>query len=429
MRGGADRDSLGLDSLEWTVSDTSVARVATAVDSTATVTIRSGGTATVHARLATLSDSGSVVGYEEGELLASYSFVDRSYVNGVAVGDDGSIYLFRTTQLLSLDSDLVLRWERDVAGGSWMTPAIGPTGTIYVTPFRATSAFSPDGVLLWQDTTLGNGESAPAIDGDGNIYVAGRRDFAHIQRFVRFDPSGNSTQLGIWDGTTLKVPPVVVGDSVIVWCDLGNTCVGVSRSGGELWVDTLPSRVRYFAPSVAGDGRTVYLPAAQYLIAIDGLTGAVLNEWPLGQSDYPLAPIVDADGTVYWQTKRILLALNPDFSVKWQADSLGGDHNVNAGGGPALAAGGVLYIACGVDLCAVNTADGSLRWRRELPVSGMPGQIVILPDSSIVFSTVNRILGGGDSVYVLKLRGRFPLAEAPWPLDGGNLRRTRRGPG
>ncbi len=30
-----------------------------------------------------------------------------------------------------------------------------------------------------------------------------------------------------------------------------------------------------------------------------------------------------------------------------------------------------------------------------------------------------------DSARVLKLRGRFPLAGAPWPVDGGNLQRTR----
>lgn len=127
--------------------------------------------------------------------------------------------------------------------------------------------------------------------------------------------------------------------------------------------------------------------------------------------------------------RRRLVALNPGFSIKWEADSLGGTYNnENAGGGPALAAGGVLYVACGLDLCAVNTADGSLRWRKSLPVAGMPGQIVIMPDSSILFATINQVAGAsGDSVYVLKLAGRFPLADAPWPVDGGDLRRTRGG--
>jgi outer membrane protein assembly factor BamB len=120
-------------------------------------------------------------------------------------------------------------------------------------------------------------------------------------------------------------------------------------------------------------------------------------------------------------------SLAADGAVRWQADSLYGGQAVYAGGAPALAGGGILYVACQWDLCAVNTADGSVRWRRPLPGNGIAGAIFILPDSSLVFQTVTEMGGGSRPSYLIKLRGRFPLADAPWPVDGGDLRRTQRG--
>jgi len=122
-----------------------------------------------------------------------------------------------------------------------------------------------------------------------------------------------------------------------------------------------------------------------------------------------------------------LVALNADGSVRWQNDSLNTYYSVNAGGAPALAGGGVLYLACQFDLCAVHTGDGSLRWRHALPVAGIAGSILIASDSSIMFTTLTEIGTGYRPSYLVKLRGRFPLADAPWPVDGGDLRRTRRG--
>ena len=126
-----------------------------------------------------------------------------------------------------------------------------------------------------------------------------------------------------------------------------------------------------------------------------------------------------------------LVALNPDGSVRWQADSLGAMHGVNDLTAPALAEGGVLYVPCQYDVCAVNTSDGSVRWRHQLPSEVPPGvsagTILILPDSSILFSTIELPFTQDGPAYVVKLRGRYPLADAPWPVDGGDLRRTRRG--
>jgi outer membrane protein assembly factor BamB len=230
-------------------------------------------------------------------------------------------------------------------------------------------------------------------------------------------------------GTTFKVPPVIVQDSVIVVGDLGGRVYGISRGDSVLWTDTFGSPLKYWSPSVGADGRTVYLPLRTELAAVDGLTGDVL--WTQQGWGFPSAPIVDADGTIY-VLYNYLFAFNPDGSLRWSADSLGNDHGIYAAPSPALAAGGVLYVPCQDDVCAVNTADGTLRWRHALPrdvaAGTMAGQLMILPDSSILFSTIQspRASAYGPA-YLIKLRGRYPLADAPWPVDGGDLRRTRRG--
>lgn len=206
----------------------------------------------------------------------------------------------------------------------------------------------------------------------------------------------------------------MVGDSIVVW-GAGAEVWATTPDGVVLWSDSLPQGVRFINPSV--------VPTGSFVFAIDALTGLRTAQWSIGDSEYPVAPIVDLDGTIYVQTAKRLVAFNPDFSVRWEKQSLGGAHHFNSAGGPALAAAGILYVNCATDVCAVNTADGSLRWRRSLPGPGSPGHIAIGPDSSLTFA-MHVALPGSSFIY--KLRGRFPLANAPWPMDGGGPARTRR---
>jgi outer membrane protein assembly factor BamB len=341
------------------------------------------------------------------------------------------VYLLRyEDEVLAFDRALTPTWQQPIYAPGWMNPAIADDGSVIVPSMDGLFALSPAGVVRWKDTTVSAIESAPAIDGQGHIWLAGHLGQGPTQTWgiAHYDAVGTRAAF-IEIGRTIKVPPVVVLDSVVVIGDLSGRSFGISRTDSILWVDTLPSPLRYFAPSVAGDGQTVYVPTRDGpVVAMDGLTGAVLWIWDgLGP---PTSPIVDTDGSIYVQTQGGLVALRPDGSVRWQADSLNGLYGVNALGAPALAGGGVLYVACQTDLCAVNTSDGSVRWRRTLPsdvpANTLGGTILILPDSAILFSTINT--GAGGPAHLVKLRGRLPLAAAPWPVDGRDLRRTRRGP-
>ena len=423
IRQGPDAARLPLDSVRWRVTDTTIASIVAREDSVVHLAIHAPGETVVEARFDTLQAAAVVTAIAAGEVLALYAWsAARTWVNGVAIAKDGTGYLLRTdpAALLAIGPDLEPRWEVPLPGAiPVMSPAIGSGGTIYATAYGFTGAFLPDGSVLWQDTTMGNGETAPAVDGAGDVYVAATSVGFHA-RFFRYDATGRSTLL-FEPRAGVKAPPVIVGDSVVVWAS--RMVWGVSRTGSLVWVDTLPGSsayfALYFAPSVGRNG-TVYIPTRNRVLAYDGYTGQQL--WGVSTFGSPTAPVVDVDGTIYVQTDSDLTALNPDGTVRWQV-AVGGGHSIHSGGAPALAEGGILYVGCGAAVCAVRTADGSVAWRRDLPVPGIPGPLAIAPDSSIVFTTV---MVAGDSAYVVKLRGRRPLADAPWPMDGGNPQRTRR---
>jgi outer membrane protein assembly factor BamB len=430
---GPDRDSLMKLAVIWTASDTALVAPLNGDGAAARVVPRQAGQVFFTARVGDACDTAQVVGWQEGEplIVREWAASTQTFMQSPAVGAGGMVYLPRYEDaILAFGFDLAPAWEIPMYLPGWMNVAITDDGSVIVPSLAGLFALSPAGAPLWKDTTFSAIESAPAIDSQGHVWLGGYRDqgsLPYTYGVGHYDGTGARLAF-IETGPTIKVPPVVVADSVIVIGDLTSQVFGISRQDSVLWVDTLPSPLRYFAPSVAGDGRTVYLPTRDGpVVAMDGLTGAI--HWVWDGWGAPLAPIVDADGAIYVQTFGTLVALEPDGSVRWRADSLNAYYGVNALGAPALAGGGVLYVACQTDLCAVNTADGSVRWRRALP-GGIPagtiaGAILILPDSSILFSTINK--GTPGPAHLVKLRGRFPLADAPWPVDGRDLRRTRRG--
>ena len=435
---GPDADSLRKQPVWWSSVDPNLVALARLSDTSAVAIPQHDGVAQVIATVGDVADTAKIVCWEEGAPLAvtEYSTSTLTFTQSVAVGADGMIYLpTYEDALLAFDADLAPAWEFPMLGPGWMNVAIADDGSVIAPSLGGLVALSPGGTLLWQDTTLSTIESAPAIDREGQVWLGGfpgMGSLAETYGVAHYDATGNRIAF-VGTGYTIKVPPVIVGDSVVVIANIDGRVFGISRADSILWVDTLPRALRYFAPAVAGDGRTVYLPGNYGpIVAIDGFTGEVFWSWGEGLLGAVSPPIVDADGTIYVQAQGRLVALNPDGSVRWIADSLKSYNGPSASTAPALAAGGVLYVPCLWDVCAVNTSDGSVRWRHSLPsqvTAGLiAGTILVLPDSSILFATISHLLpsemGPG---YPVKLRGRYPLADAPWSVDGGDLQRTRRG--
>jgi outer membrane protein assembly factor BamB len=430
---GPDADSLRKLPVWWTSTDPSLVALAEPTDTSVVAIPQHDGVARVIATVGDVADTARLVCREEGAVLAKTFVVRINYFGTPAFSSDGSIVVFGgedyLRSVLALDRGFAPLWTFAV-GVEYRNAAIGEDGNVFVGGSGMT-ALSSTGAVRWEDATVFNLDAAPALDGRGDVWFGGYQGPDFDLTLGHYDASGLVATTPLPPGTNpIHLPPVIVGDSVVI-VGGDHYLVGISLSDSILWVDTLPgsqSRVGYAPLSAAGDGRTTYVPAKEGpVFAIDGLTGAVTWSWRDADPEpmrYPSAPIVDTDGSVYVQTSATLVALTPDGAVRWRADSLYGNQVFYAAGAPALAGGGILYVACQSDLCAVNTADGSVRWRRRLSVDGIAGAaLFILPDSSIVFQTVNQ----QGASYLVKLRGRYPLADAPWPVDGGDLRRTRRG--
>jgi outer membrane protein assembly factor BamB len=430
--------------LTWVVADPGIAVFVETGDAGALVLVRGSGTTVVTVRAGALTARADLTGIAEGELLTYHTLGWGALIQSPSLDEFGNLHMLPIwprdnagptpgQTLLSLYPDLTLRWEAPRRPSLAMfAPAVGADGALYFSAGDYTAAYSLDGSQLWEDTTHTSGETAPAIGPGGRVYVAGRPLLGSPETWAiaAYDPAGTRLFRTPAFGDEIKVGLTIVADSVVVGADRGNRAFGLSLSGALLWVDTLPSPVGFFSPSVGADGRTVYFPGAEHVVAVDALTGERRWVWQ-AEGRWPLTPVVDGVGVLYVQTQAAVTALNPDGTVKWSADSLGGRHYYSVGGAPALTDAGVLYVGCRIDLCAVRTADGSVRWRRPLPFPGPPGPIMVARDSSIVFVTLGLLpYGGGltDSTRVVRLRGRFPLADAPWPVEGGNLRRTRRAP-
>jgi outer membrane protein assembly factor BamB len=432
---GPDADSLGKLPVWWSSVDPNLVALAEPSDTAVLAIPQHDGVAKVIATVGDVADTAKIVCWEEGAPLAvtEYSADAWTATQSVAVGADGMIYVPRFDHdpaLLAFDSELELAWEIPMWPTLWNV-AIKDDGNLVLGRTGAVEVLSPTGALLWEDTTFASYDAAPAVDRRGHVWIGGYVGQDTLRGFAHYDATG--ARVAALLHTAHRAAPVIVQDSVVV---TGYDRVyGISLEDSVLWVDTFSgfNSLYSWGPSVGADGRTVYLPLKTHLVAVDGLTGDIL--WTRqasveGWVGYPSAPIVDTDGTIYMLYGN-LVALNPDGSVRWRADSLGNNHGPYAAPAPALAAGGLLYVPCQNDVCAVNTADGSLRWRHALPsevsAGTMAGQIMILPDSSILFSTVWLGASGTGPAYLIKLRGRYPLADAPWSVDGGDLRRTRRG--
>jgi len=132
------------------------------------------------------------------------------------------------------------------------------------------------------------------------------------------------------------------------------------------------------APALGTDG-TIYVnsfkPPTLYAIRPDGTLKWSYQASDCCSEDVPSSPAIGRDGTIYVgeevavgrTTEGIVLALNPDGSLRWQshlgysptAISVGGDGTIYFGSGSGLL----------VSVFALNP-DGSLNWEYDEPDGG-----------------------------------------------------------
>ncbi len=191
------------------------------------------------------------------------------------------------------------------------SPAIGPDGVVYfVRSSGYLYAANPDGTLKWRLSTPGGIDCPPMVGSDGRVYASA-----------------------------------------------GSYLYSVLPAGTPDWVLNRDHVPVYRALALVGD--TVLYSPADALVAMDR-QGTI--RWRNAACTGGSAAIAE-DGTVYYQRSGLLIALNPDSSIRWTAHLPSGSKY----GPPALGANGMVYCSGYKDTLFAYDENGNLVW--TCPVS------------------------------------------------------------
>ncbi len=250
----------------------------------------------------TLGNDGKVLAYDSATGQRKWEFVipnaaaGASANNAVALGADGTLYVFcaaatasssRLVALTDQGTRAVQRWVAAVPGPSYASPVVAPDGTVYLGSDDAAGghrfyAFDgATGAVKWSAPTDNAVYTAAALDAAGNLYY------------------GTLTSGRLYSRTPA---------GALRWTYTGGS-VGTSSS-----------------PALSPDGRTVYFGGYDSkLHAVDSATGAGRWTFPLGKEVRASSPAVDSNGVVYIGSyDGLLYGVNPDGTLKrtWSTGSI-----------------------------------------------------------------------------------------------------------
>jgi outer membrane protein assembly factor BamB len=233
--------------------------------------------------------------------------------------------------------------------------------------------------------------------------------------------------LGDW-----TVPPTIVGTETVYAKHSDDTLFAFRLSDG-LILRTFADRdtgldKRVFGTGTVPVGDRIHLPTWSRLAAFD-TAGPLL--WLTEQTGRGMTePAVGPDGALYTQNRRFgLEVFNPDGTTRWYRRQFLGfgwleEPRWSWYGGPALAAGGIIYGAGMGGFFAYDT-EGTLLWQHladttpdggGFPVGAFVGAPAIGPDGTIYTFTKTHIQAFFGPAP--------PEPNSPWPMWRHDAQRT-----
>jgi len=217
-------------------------------------------------------------------------------------------------------------------------------------------------------------------------------------------------------------PPTVAGERLYAKVCADSLYALDAATGGVIWSQPSPDTgadVRVFATGPVPIGARVYLPGRVTFTAYD-TAGTKLWQSPdngTGISE----PVVTADGRLFVQLQQSMVAWDESGNELWRSP-YGATRFFGLAGGPALAEGGLVYIAGAKGFYALDL-DGNVVWGTNA-VAGdsawVAGSPAIGPDGMIY-------TWGETHVYALfGTHRRDPTS--PWPMWRHDAQRTGRVP-
>lgn len=308
------------------------------------------------------------------------------------IGPDGTIYVATgmegtdtTGYLYAITPTGMKKWRLKLPGLPAATaPAVASDGTIYVhmngnegnqVAVERLEAVNPNGTKKWIFKTNGgagsftsNTQSSPVIGPDGTIYFGSMDTLLYALK-----PTGKVKWAVSPTASSIQSSPALdVSQNAVYVQDAASEVAAYGTDGTLKWKESISSSTGGMS-SVAVSASTGVLyvaeesPATLYVIDPDG---TVASATPIGSSgDFAFStPAIGPDGTIYIGLDG-LYAFTPAGVLKWRALPF----VLDSSAAPVVAADGTIYWdahctsgGATQGLCAINP-DGTLRWSIELP--------------------------------------------------------------
>lgn len=255
-------------------------------------------------------------------------------------------------------------WQFATDGTTSGSPAVAPDGTIYIgggSPDLNVYAVRPDGSSKWVHRGTGSvSNAAPAIGLDGTVFFG-----ASDGRVTALKPDGSVLWQRALNAGSLSVSPAVGIDGAIYLHGADGFMYALHpRTGDTLWRTTVQTTT--FASAAIGPDGTIYQPSdLGYLYALNP-DGTLKWRFATGDDTFS-TPALDAAGNIYFTTytNASLFSVTPAGTLRW---SFAVPTLSYVSGSPVLSAdeSAVYFGAADQHVYAVNTVDGSMRWRTLL---------------------------------------------------------------
>ena len=299
------------------------------------------------------------------------------------------------------------------------TNVVLPSGDGFVYKLRTLNALLPEERVVWKFSARADKhfnswfEGNIAVGFDGEIY-AGNTNFNYYcltdngkLKWKYPTKSNNWSQAAIAD------------DGTIFWGSNDTYVRAVSPAGKELWATRTWGMIA--ASAAIGSDGTVYIGSFDtYLYALDAFDGSV--KWKFKTNGHVYASVaLEPDSLGH--TKRILFgsadgffyALNTRGELLWKFCA--GDvirASAALGKNPENEQKNIVYFGCGNgNLYALNTEDGSLRWKYDFTPDD-----VVLKDRNDLNASVAL---GKNGIYTAGEHGLVCFMPYDYPIWGGEM--------
>lgn len=364
----------------------------------------------------------------------------------VAIGDDDNLYTARRVDdawlAVSLDPCLEERWATPVALGDrtprGMDVSVADDGTVWLIGQSGLDqwAFSSDGdprpglIPMGErrrDTWIGLGANGPIY----SVFLTTEEKWLVVTDGDRFEDLRLPTPSSfVWDGEC-----AVFADAPTCW-NIGFRFDPLDRAWLEGRPRLIDGTLRNIVPP-AFDGRRMwsieYGISTYELVAVDVRDGDRVIREPLmrtssGQTELLLgSPVIAEDGSVilYRHGSGVPGALEKRSSsgeLEWTASAPRVRRGTPAGGAifsnealHLVGRGGLVYLAVGASVYALELRDGSLVWRID-GLTDLNESAINLHRNGDLY-----VLDRGETLHAI-VTASAGLAPSPWPIPGGNAR-------